>query len=298
MSKIYARFSDPAFAEKAAGALLDYGVRADDISLIRSGNEDDFRNWEASRAQSTYGTVSTQVPDPGIGMMGAEPAATQNSASGMYAPEAIRPDAVVDANADRIHGQFLDRSDPEYIYENSPSDAEMNDPHYRAAERASNSDYVEERSEMDAPSDTEDNFEEAAKKGISTTTPADAGAGAAKGAGWGLGLGILAAVASIFVPGFGLVAGGGALAVAIGGILASTGAGAIAGAVTGYLKDQGMDEHLIASYNEALTTGGAILEISVPSGDVDEATAREVLAKYGAANIGVFAGASRQGYVS
>src|SRR5205085_9990716 len=85
-----------------------------------------------------------------------------------------------------------------------------------------------------------------AKTGLSTTTPADAGVGAAKGAGIGLGVGVLAALASIFVPGFGLVAGGGALATAIAGAVGTTAAGAIAGGVHGYLKDQGVPEGAIA----------------------------------------------------
>src|SRR3569833_150808 len=49
----------------------------------------------------------------------------------------------------------------------------------------------------------------AAKQGISTTTGQDAGGGAGKGAGIGLAVGIIAGLASFFVPGFGLLFGGG-----------------------------------------------------------------------------------------
>ncbi len=172
---IYASFADAAQAEKAAGALLDYGVRAEDISLVAR-------------------------------------------VSG--------PDATTD-----------------------PDEA--------------------------------DDTKLAAKSGISTTTPGDAAAGAAKGAGIGLGAGIAAALASIFIPGFGLVAGGGALALALGGAAGATAAGAVAGGVTGYLKDQGVPDEAVSRYAADYEAGGAILEVTVPSKDVDEASAQEVIAKYG-----------------
>jgi hypothetical protein len=125
----------------------------------------------------------------------------------------------------------------------------------------------------------------AAKKGISTTTPADAGSGAGKGAGVGLGVGILAGLASLFVPGVGLVVGGGALATAIGGAVGATAAGAVAGGVTGYLKDQGVPEAVATDYEAALKQGGALLSVSVPSGDVGAVTVQDVLTKYNAQNV-------------
>src|SRR5205807_3633374 len=128
----------------------------------------------------------------------------------------------------------------------------------------------------------EDRMNTAAKQGISTTTPGDAGAGAAKGAGIGLGVGALVALASMIVPGFGLVMGGGALATAIAGAAGATAAGAVAGGVHGYLKDQGVPEDVAAIYDEAYHGGGALIAVTVPSGDIDEMKAREILAKYGA----------------
>ena len=38
-----------------------------------------------------------------------------------------------------------------------------------------------------------------------------------------------------------------------------------------------------------MRAGGAILAVNVPSGDVDEVKAREVLEKYGATNINTYA---------
>src|SRR5262249_11262495 len=116
-----------------------------------------------------------------------------------------------------------------------------------------------------------------AKKGLSTTTPEDAASGAAKGAGIGLGVGVLAALASIFIPGFGLVAGGGALATAIGGAAAATAGGAIAGGVHGYLKDQGVPEEAITVYTEDYHAGGAILAVTTPSNGVDAATVERII---------------------
>jgi hypothetical protein len=130
-----------------------------------------------------------------------------------------------------------------------------------------------------------DDSERAAKEGISTTTGADAGAGALKGLGWGVGVGILAGLASLTIPGFGLVLGGGALATALGGAAATAGAGTIAGAATGYLKDQGVDEHVAARYEDTVRSGGALLAVTVPSGPVDEPTATQLLEKYGGGSV-------------
>ncbi len=136
-----------------------------------------------------------------------------------------------------------------------------------------------------------------AKSGISTTTAADAEVGAAKGAVVGLGVGAIAALASLAIPGVGLVIGGGALATAIAGAAATTGAGAIAGAVTGYLKDQGVDQKLAMEYVETVKSGGTMLSIQVPSLKVDETQARAILDKYGAENVHAYV-ASGRGYVA
>jgi hypothetical protein len=127
--------------------------------------------------------------------------------------------------------------------------------------------------------------EHTAKTGITTTTAADAGLGAAKGTAVGLGVGILAAVASVFIPGLGLVIGGGALATAVAGAAASAGAGAIAGGIAGYLKDQGMGDDLVASYSNAFAAGNAVLAVGVPSGDLAAEEIEPYLTKYGALNV-------------
>src|SRR5687767_12498422 len=120
MKTVYASFSDHDLAEKATGALLDHGVRAEDISLVASERTSPVT--EDVAVDDEYNTVA-------VGRAGA-------------------------------------------VYE----DQELG-----------------------------------AKTGLSTTTTADAASGAAKGAGIGLGVGVLAGLASLAIPGFGLVLGGGAL---------------------------------------------------------------------------------------
>lgn len=124
-----------------------------------------------------------------------------------------------------------------------------------------------------------------ADKGITVTTPDDMGSGAAKGAGVGLGIGALAAIASIVVPGFGLILGGGALAAAIGGMVGATAAGAIAGGAVGYLKDQGLPDDTAERYAMAIGEGGAVVSVSVPSNGVAGHTVEEVLRKYGGIDV-------------
>lgn len=124
-----------------------------------------------------------------------------------------------------------------------------------------------------------------AESGVTTTTGADAAAGAAKGAGVGLAVGALGALASLLIPGFGLVLGGGALATALATGAGTVAAGAVTGGVTGFLKDQGMDAAAAQDYEDAVKRGGALVELNVPSGDVGQVQAEEILAKYAATNV-------------
>lgn len=119
-----------------------------------------------------------------------------------------------------------------------------------------------------------------AESGITTTTSGDAGHAAAEGAEIGLGVGILAGLAAIFVPGFGLVLGGSALAIAIGGAAGTTVAGAVAGGVTGLLKDQGVPEQAAQNYERHLAGGGALLTASPTDENIDYATIEGIITKY------------------
>ena len=146
-------------------------------------------------------------------------------------------------------------------------------------------DYVATRTNKDLDAG---HAERSAKEGISTTTPGDVAIGATKGAAVGLGVGIAAALASLIVPGFGIVIGGGALAAAITGGAATVAAGAAAGGVAGYLKDQGVPAEMVTKYSNTFYEGGAILALAVPSGDLDGIEAEAILAKYGAVNIATY----------
>lgn len=130
--------------------------------------------------------------------------------------------------------------------------------------------------------------EDAAKTGISTTTGADATAGAVKGVAAGIGIGIAAILAAVFVPGVGLVLGGGALATAMAGGAATVAASATAGGVIGYLKDQGLDEDIAAQYSRDFIAGGAILAVAVPTGSLDAAEVERILVKYNAYNVATY----------
>jgi hypothetical protein len=216
---IYATFNDPKLAEKAAGALMDHGLRAEDLSIIQS------HKWRSLAAEE----IAPSQPPAALFVV--------PNSSGMstgMAPFGITPMVMT---AEQEHDQIDDI-------------------------------------------DLEPNMDELAKHGLSTTTPQDACLGAWKGTAWGAGVGALAALAALFVPGVGLVVGGGALATAIVAMAASAGAGAAAGAMTGYLKDQGVESHIAAEYERMINTGGAVLGATLPSGGVDECQAWEVLNKY------------------
>lgn len=124
-----------------------------------------------------------------------------------------------------------------------------------------------------------------AKRGVTVTTGKDAACGAAEGAGLGLAVGALAALASLLIPGFGLVMGGGALATAAAAAAGTSAAGAIAGGVAGFLHDQGMDATAAHNFASAVESGGAIVEVAAPSGDVAIEAVHHLLSKYGAEQV-------------
>lgn len=132
----------------------------------------------------------------------------------------------------------------------------------------------------DMPTDWQESIKSQGAHGITTTTAEDAASGAAKGAGFGLGIGVLAAIAAITIPGFGIVLGGGALASAIGGAAAATAAGAIAGGAFGFLTDQGVDEDSSRFLSSQLDEGGIIVGVTSPSGIATTDDVKAILAKY------------------
>jgi hypothetical protein len=264
MAHLYASFADAALAEKAAGALLDYGVRQEDISLVA--------NDQYGQTRESY---TTQAGDAGYGATGAFGAEGTSSGYGTVAEPGLagnaaiagRNVAVYDNPATGVPGTGTSGlgSMPIVAGDLNPMDQGGTDSYAAQGD-----------------------VETAAKHGISTTTPEDAGSGAVKGTGIGLGVGILASLAALTIPGVGLVLGGGALAAALGATALTAGAGAIAGGATGYLKEQGVPADAAERYHGAVTNGGAVLSVSIPSGKVDQATAESVLSKYGAADVNAY----------
>lgn len=142
-----------------------------------------------------------------------------------------------------------------------------------------------EQSDNKKGEEKEKDLVDRADSGVTTTTAKDAATGAGVGAGIGAGLGILAGLASLFIPGFGLVTGGGALATALIGAAGAAAGGALAGGVTGFLRDMGVDEQAAQEYGKILENGGAMISIHFPSGKLDQDGIRTTMAKYGAENI-------------
>ena len=117
-----------------------------------------------------------------------------------------------------------------------------------------------------------------ATDGITTTTGADALEGAKTGGRIGIAAGVLAGVASLIIPGFGIVVGGGALATAIAAAVGTGAAGAAAGGITGFLKDMGADEKVAVDMESAIKNGGGVLSVTVSQSGASGVG--EILAKY------------------
>ena len=296
---LYAAFADAALAEKAAGALLDHGVRAEDLSLVQH--------------ESRYNMPTTVAEDTGYTPKYAEGEMTGATADspGVIGAGVYNEPTSMSMETDTYDSDVTPPIENSASYTSTVSESEMiakEDEDFgvqrNQAEYDRENAYASttgQNAGYDANVDDDNNIaktEHAAKEGISTTTAADAGSAAITGGAVGLGVGAIAALASLLIPGFGLIVGGGALATAIGGLVATTGAGAAVGALTGYLKDQGVEEHVAQKYGEAVQGGGAILAVNVPSGDVDEVKARQILEKYGANNVNTYALAETKPYMA
>lgn len=283
MAHLYASFADASLAEKAAGALLDYGVRKEDVSIVANDAYGQSRSTTGA-AVDTAGNAATSA---GRG--------TANLGDSAVDATKSVGDRIQQAG-DKVAGAVAGAVGADHAAANY--DAAANQQAGQAEGRAGmagNESVVHDRPTATAPgatggtgptvADNASTTETAAKHGISTTTPEDAGEGAVKGTGIGLGIGVAAALASLLVPGVGLVIGGGALATALGGAALAAGAGAVAGGVTGYLKEQGVPGEAAQRYHGTVEHGGAVLSVNLPSGDVDQATAEGVLSKYGASDV-------------
>ena len=323
MAHLYASFADASLAEKAAGALLDYGVHQEDISLVAHDAYGQTRG-------SAYGTQAGAALGAGYGVAGdAQYGTTTSMAAGVGRGASNIGDSAVDATksvgdrlaqvgdkvAGSVSGAFgaegaaagydaaaAERSGSAEVrtgmagneagIHGSAASAGNADTYGSPMATGTATGMAGDLNPMDqgGPDSavSQGDTATAAKRGISTTTPEDAGEGAVKGTGIGLGVGILASLAALTIPGIGLVLGGGALAAALGATALTAGAGAIAGGATGFLKDQGVPHEAADRYHGMVAGGGAVLSINIPSGDVDQATAEAILSKYGAADVNAY----------
>ena len=106
---------------------------------------------------------------------------------------------------------------------------------------------------------------------------------------WDMGGKTIRGLTSLFIPGVGLVLGSGTLASRMSDAARLDSECAVSSAMTGYLKDQGFDSHDVAQYEHAVQHGGAILCVTLPSGDVDECFVWAVLSKYVGLNVSCYA---------
>jgi len=284
MAHLYASFADASLAEKAAGALLDYGVRQEDISLVAHdeyGRARESDMTRAGRGASSVGDSAVDATESAGDRLAQVGDRVAGSVSGAFGAEGTA--AGYDTAAAARAGQADLRAGTAGGGAGVGSAGISSAPTTAVGGDLNPLDQGAPDSAV-----SQGDTATAAKHGISTTTPEDAGEGAVKGTGIGLGVGILASLAALTIPGVGLVLGGGALAAALGATALTAGAGAIAGGATGYLKDQGVPHEAAERYHGTVAGGGAVLSINVPSGDVDQATAESVLSKYGAADVNAY----------
>ncbi|HVL40326.1 MAG TPA: hypothetical protein VM328_13130 [Fimbriimonadaceae bacterium] len=305
---IYAVFETVEDAERAAGALLDHGCRAEDISLIANeGYYQDRPVADYDRAAVTTSTHSSVTGDPAYadadnlrdqplrGDIGDLPVDADVEA-GEIADTHVRMGGAVHASrlgdtaypAERpfapdptsgIHVNTMSQDEALQHSDDPPHVKTMEDPAHPETGG------IIARGVDRTDVDNSDRYEPGA--GLTATTGRDAAIGAAKGAGVGLGIGALAALISVFIPGVGLVAGGGALATALAGAAGTTAAGAAAGGVLGYLKDQGVPDDVLVRYRDSIQGGGALLAVQ-PTVDKSRAEIEAVLGKYNALNIDLY----------
>jgi uncharacterized membrane protein len=292
---IYAAFESAQEAERAAGVLIDSGIRPEQINLIvpemygqerrkqGHGLTDEELDYTHPHTYArvhdplnTLDPLNNQIRDtpitidpslslhdlgPGDELRAdVNPAQEDYPRSWMGGPESF---ASAPPNENRDYNRGIQDDDFNKHYDGNV-DAEN--------ERQWASDDVA-REAGAIPSDSEDVLWEHRARRVSETdemleaTREDAADGAKKGALWGLGVGAAAAVAALAIPGFGVVIGGGAIAAAAASLAAGAGTGAVAGGLYGFMKDQGVPESDVRQYQKTFDNGGAILAVHAADGD-------------------------------
>ena len=309
---IYATFNTEHDAERAAGALMDHGVNAADISFIIPESLQPAHTDYHGAYIPTGPDTSTPYNAP-ASYHSAQPLTDIPASDPSVPTAAVLPPVVGHPN---IIGQAPTEVAPApgYRYDAGgvlvPDAIPMNVPPPSGAALATPvhtmpattvtgipthgspiptlaGDSSMDQVEADHHPHIIDNNRELphAARGISTTTGRDAAKGAAEGAGLGVGLGILLGLAAVAIPGIGLVAGAGALVASL--TAATAAAGAVAGGAYGFLNDMGLPPHVVTHLQNHLQSGGPILSIGVtPS--VPQTEIIELLEKYGATSAQAF----------
>ncbi len=273
---LYATFSNPSNAQSAAAEMLQMGIGKDEISLFykkdggvaESGQSVDLMDTRPTTPMQ--GTEFNHGPDPlGNGLRQLSVSRIERGVDAdIHHPAAERdPNAGMQEPAEP-RGSYLDMSES-----NEP------EPFSRGFNAVSDDSppNVKVDPDADAYRDTDTRIKPGATIG-------DVGQGAAHGAGIGLGVGALAAVATMLIPGLGLVIGGGTLAAAMAALVTGAGAGALAGGLAGFLTQQGVPQDEAARYAQIHEKGGAILAVSIFREDMREMV-DQVLRKHGAVEV-------------
>jgi hypothetical protein len=254
MSKtIYATFASDSDAERAAGALRDHGVPAQDISFLLPVDEQPSDTTTLESSDTTaQPPMPADIPVPDFALPSPPPMPVlpgrlkQNLQGGGMAEDVM---GVPSYRYDALGAVIPDTPPTSGETEHQPRHIPV----------------MEEEDRVD--------------RGITTTTAGDTAKGALEGAGIGLGLGLALGIATVFLPGFGFVAGTGAL---VAGLTAATAAaGGVAGGVFGYLVDLGVPHETAQHLSDHLESGQPMLDITIGP-ETREGEVVALLRKYGA----------------
>lgn len=296
---LYATFADPNRARKAAEDLLKLGVKSEEISLLfndkdRLKNDNQGVDLEDTRTTVPLaGTSFLSTDDPlgntlrqsSVGRIESGINVELNPAQGDYPGRQITdtafssspPEAKRDYNSG-LEGNDYNRDYTAEVSDDMAKDRERDEARRRESLEATPYDddpahslrfsrgfnAVNDNSPENVKVDPDaDAYRDADPQIKSGATAGDFGRGVAQGAGIGLGVGAVAALASFFIPGFGLIIGAGALATAAATVATGIGVGAVAGGITGLLQQQGVPDERISSYVSTYNKGGAILAVTV-----------------------------------
>jgi hypothetical protein len=281
---LYATFANPNNAQSAAAEMLQMGIGKDEISLFfkRDGHmKESTESVDLMDTRPTtpmQGTEFNHGPDP-LG-------------NGLRQLSVSRIERGVDADIHHVAAErdpnagVQEPAEPRMPYLDV-SDSNESEPYSRGfnAVSADSPQNIKIDPDADAYRDTDPQVKPGATIG-------DVGHGAAHGAGIGLGVGALAAVATMLIPGLGMVIGAGTLATAMAALVTGAGAGALAGGLTGFLTQHGVPEEEAARFAQIHEKGGAILAVSVFREEMRE-TVDQILRKHGAVEV-----ESHQAYLS